>query len=143
MTPSTIFNTLKKLFSSYEAFCSPLCKDMNVNQTAFDIIMFLANNPEYNTAKDITNKRGIKPNLVSFTVEKLVKDGFITRKEVPGDRRKIGLICTDKAQDIIAQGHDIQSRFISSLLKDIDKEDLDVLEHGISKIKNNMENTQA
>ena len=31
----------------------PLCHELKLPQTAFDILMFLANNPEYKTARDI------------------------------------------------------------------------------------------
>ena len=38
--------------------------------------MFLYNNPEYKTARDIVEIRNIKANLVSVNVEKLVQDGM-------------------------------------------------------------------
>ena len=41
-------------------------------QTAFDILMFLANNPEYKTARDIVEIRKIKANLVSVNVDRCV-----------------------------------------------------------------------
>ena len=50
---------------------------MKLPQTAFDILMFLYNNPEYKTARDIVEIRNIKANLVSVNVEKLVQDGYI------------------------------------------------------------------
>ena len=42
-----------KLSAAYSAVCRPLCHELNLPQTAFDILMFLANNPEYTTASDI------------------------------------------------------------------------------------------
>lgn len=43
----------KKLTAAYNAVCKPLCRELNIPQTAFDILMFLANNPDYSTAGDI------------------------------------------------------------------------------------------
>lgn len=63
----------KKLTAAYNAVCKPLCRELNIPQTAFDILMFLANNPDYSTAGDIVNVRKIKANLVSVNVEKLAK----------------------------------------------------------------------
>ena len=32
----------KKLAAAYNAVCKPLCRELNIPQTAFDILMFLA-----------------------------------------------------------------------------------------------------
>ena len=58
-----------KLSAAYSAVCRPLCHELNLPQTAFDILMFLANNPEYTTARDIVEVRKIKANLVSINVD--------------------------------------------------------------------------
>lgn len=68
-------------------------------KVAFDILLFLVNNPEYKTASDIVGYRGIKANLISVNVDKLVRDGYLKKKNVKSDRRKTMLICTDKAQE--------------------------------------------
>ena len=58
-----------KFARAYAAACKPLCRELKLPQTAFDILMFLANNPGYRTAGDIVEVRRIKANLVS------VRDG--------------------------------------------------------------------
>ena len=72
----------------YSAVCKPLCQKLHLPQTAFDILMILANNPNYTTARDIVEVRHIKANLVSVNVDKLVQEGFLERRAVLGDRRK-------------------------------------------------------
>lgn len=94
----------RKISQAYNAMCKPLCKELELSQTAFDILMFLGNNPNYNTAGEIVEIRRIKANLVSVNVERLVREGYLLRKQVEGDRRKTGLICTDKAKPIIERG---------------------------------------
>ena len=42
----------------YESFCTPLCKKYQLNQSDLDLILFIANNPMYNTAKDVCEIRG-------------------------------------------------------------------------------------
>ena len=66
--------------------------------------MFLGNNPECKTARDIVEIRKIKANLVSVNVDKLVKEGYLTRNSIEGDRRKIELQCTEHALPIIEKG---------------------------------------
>lgn len=91
-------------------------------QTAFDILMFLANNPNYNTARDIVEIRGLKANLVSVNVEKLVKEGLLERKPDGNDRRKTVLVCTERAKPITEKGRKLQTDFFESLFSGIDEE---------------------
>ena len=72
---------------AYSALCHSLCRELNLPQTAFDILLFLANNPECDTASDIVELRKIKANLVSVNVNRLVEEGYLYREPVPGDRQ--------------------------------------------------------
>ena len=83
----------RNILQAYSARCKPLCKEIGMPQTAFDILMFLANNPEFDTARDIVETRYIKANLVSVNVESLVREGYLKREKSPGDRRKVRLVC--------------------------------------------------
>lgn len=103
----------RKLALAYGAMCKPLCQTLKLPQTAFDILLFLANNPAYQTAADIVEIRKIKANLVSVNVDKLVRDGYLTRETVEGDRRKTRLCCTERAQPM---GGDCRQTFWSSCL---------------------------
>lgn len=102
-----------RLELAYNAACKPLCQQLGLPQTAFDILLFLANNPECRTAAHIVELRHIKPNLVSVNVEKLVQLGYLTRGTVAGDRRKTLLCCTPAAAPIIEQGRRLQADFVS------------------------------
>ena len=90
--------------------------------------MFLKNNPQYKTAADIVKIRGIKANLVSLHVERLVQEGYLERREVPGDRRKTELICTEKTENVWRQGCEIQRTFIETLFSGISAESRKVFE---------------
>lgn len=113
---------IRKFSQAYSIACRPLCQKLKIPQTAFDILLFLANNPEYQTASDIVEIRGIKANLVSVNVDKLVRDGYLKRQSVKDDRRKILLICTDKAQDVIKEGRKLQENFMNQLFEDTDEQ---------------------
>ncbi len=111
----------QKVALAYGVVCKPLCQELNLPQTAFDILMFLANNPSYKTARDIVEVRHIKANLVSVNVERLVREGYIVRKGIKGDRRKTELVCTDKAQSVIEQGRRLQKDFFEGLFRNTDE----------------------
>lgn len=106
---------------AYNTVCKPLCQELKLPQTAFDILMFLANNPDCKTASDIVEYRHIKANLVSINVDKLVTDGYLERRPVEQDRRKTELVCTAKAQPIIERGRAVQQHFFEGLLNGIDE----------------------
>lgn len=108
-----------KLELAYAAACKPLCQSLGLTQTAFDILMFLANNPDCQTAADIVELRRIKPNLVSINVDKLVQRGYLVRGTVAGDRRKILLQCTPAAMPIIEKGRRMQADFGEMLVRNI------------------------
>jgi len=112
----------RKLTQAYSAVCKPLCRELELPQTAFDILMFLGNNPAYKTAGEIVELRHIKANLVSVHVDRLVRDGYLTRQPAAGDRRKTELLCTEKAQDIITRGRQVQEAFSERLLNGLSED---------------------
>jgi len=118
MNPSMEF--AQKFGVAYNTKCKPLCQELKLPQTALDILLFLANNPEYNTASDIVDVRKLKANLVSVNVDKLVKEGYLRRESVKGDRRKTRLLCTEKAQPVIERGRAVQNAFLDQLLSGTD-----------------------
>lgn len=120
MNPSLDF--AQKLSQAYSSACKPLCVSLGLPQTAFDILLFLANNPRYTTARDITEVRKIKANLVSVNVSRLVEDGYLTRNAVTGDRRKVQLLLTEKAQPVVQQGQALQQRFFADLFSGMDED---------------------
>lgn len=124
---------------AYSAVCKPLCQELKIPQTAFDILLFLANNPDYKTASDIVEVRKIKANLVSVNVDRLVQEGYLTRKTVAGDRRKTQLTCTEKAKPIIARGQALQSEFAEKLLGNIDEPTRDAFFRAIDMINQNLD----
>ena len=128
----------RKLALAYTAVCKPLCQTLKLPQTAFDILLFLANNPAYQTAADIVEIRKIKANLVSVNVDKLVRDGYLTREAVPGDRRKTRLLCTEKAQPIILQGRQLQTAFLQRLFAHTDQQMQDAFLKTISIMDKNL-----
>ena len=128
-----------KIQLAYSEHCKPLCKEIHMPQTAFDILMFLANNPEYKTARDIVEIRNIKANLVSVNVDKLVKEGYLTRNSIEGDRRKIELQCTEQALPIIEKGRKLQQEFETALLKNTNENDRNGFFRTLEIIEENLE----
>lgn len=128
-----------KMAHAYSVMCKPLCQEMKLPQTAFDILMFLSNNPQYKTARDIVEVRKIKANLVSINVDKLVKEGYLERREVAGDRRKTELVCTSQADSIIEKGRLVQKDFKDTLFNNMDDSMKEILFKGMEIMEDNLD----
>ena len=131
----------KKIMAAYKAAQKKVCKAWNVPEVSLDILLFLANNPEYTTARDIVEVRSIKANLVSQHVDRLVREGYLCRKEVQGDRRKRDLSLTEKAMPIIEAGRRMQTDFFETLFHGISEEEkraffetMDIMSRNMDKI---------
>ena len=98
--------------------------------------MFFANNPEYDTARDIVKTRYIKANLVSVNVDSLVREGYLKREKSPGDRRKVRLVCTEKARPVVERGRQLQDHFMDELFQNVDGR----LKDDFFRVLNMMEN---
>ena len=131
----------KKFMAAYKAAQKKVCKAWNVPEVSLDILLFLANNPEYTTARDIVEVRSIKANLVSQHVDRMVREGYLCRKEVQGDRRKRDLSLTEKAVPIIEAGRRMQTDFFETLFYGVSEgekraffETMDTMSRNMDKI---------
>lgn len=129
----------RSYIEAYEHYCKPLCSELGMPQMAFDILLFLANNPEFCTAKDISRLRGFKENILSVNINKLVNEGFLERLSVEGDRRKVRLICTKKAQPIIERGRKAHESFHMLIREGLTEEEIEACEHCLEVVGKNAE----
>ena len=105
-----------KMAHAYSVMCKPLCQKMKLPQTAFDILMFLSNNPQYKTARDIVEVRKIKANLVSINV-----------------------VCTSQADSIIEKGRLVQKGFKDTLFNNMDDSMKEILFKGMEIMEDNLD----
>lgn len=125
LTASQLSAYSRRFADAYAAALRPLAVRLGMPQSAVDILLFLANNPGQDTARDICACRHLKPGVVSLQVENLVQEGYLERQSVPGDRRKCRLVCTQKAAAVIAQGRALQEGFFARMAQGLSQADLD------------------
>ena len=97
-------------------------QEIKITTDSFDILMFLGNNPQYQTARDIVKIRNIKANLISINVEKLVKEGYLEEKRLKVIEEN-KLIITEKAHPVIKEGQQLQQGFVDQLFDNTTQED--------------------
>ena len=139
LTAAKLHVHAKRFMDAYSAAMQPLSREFAIPQTAAEILLFLANNPENRTAKDICTMRQLKPGIVSLHVDTLVTLGFLERKSVPGDRRKTALVLTEKAAPVIEQGRRLQKSFADRLTEGLRAEDLAHFRRCVAAFERNIE----
>lgn len=130
---------LNKYGRAYVTYCKSICREYDINQTEFDILMFFGNNPEYDCAKDIVDVRKIKANLVSINVDKLVNDGYLERKLMIDDRRKYRLVLTKQGKALVKKGKEVQDSFFELLFDSVSAKDRSAFNKVLELIDNNLE----
>ena len=73
------------------------------------------------------------------TFDRLVKEGYLERRSVEGDRRKTELICTQKAQPVIGKGQKLQADFKAQMFFGMDADVQRQLEEITEKIEQNLD----
>lgn len=126
MRPIEMFTSHRKMYAIVTEHIAPLCRKYGINQTCFDVLMFFANNPEYNTARDVCCVRGIKSGLASVAIETLIDRGFLSSREDEKDRRIKRLEVTSAATELVAEGRTVQRTIIELVISGIPQEELDV-----------------
>ena len=134
MELSRILTISLKGANVYGRFCQPVCKRYGINQMGFNAIMFLANNPGFNTARDLCRMRGIKSGIVSVAVENLIEAGYLTRRIDAEDRRIQRLEVTEKAAGLVQAGRAAQKEFKDALLSRLSNNEIEIFTQIIEKL---------
>lgn len=129
MNANNSITVFRSCIEAYEYYCKPLCNELRMPQMAVDILLFLANHPDSCTAKDISKCRGFKENILSVNINKLVNEGFLERLSVEGDRRKVRLVCTKKAQPIIERAQKAYESFHMLICEGLTEADIEACRH--------------
>lgn len=122
MSPLELLTAGSQVRSVYEGFCRPVCRQWGLSQTELDVLLFLANNPEADTARDVCRLRKIKKALVSVTVDKLASAGLLEKRRDPADRRIWRLALTPAALPAAEAGKRAQQAFFSAVCRDLTQE---------------------
>lgn len=87
----------------------------DLSMREMDVILFLANNPGHDTARDVTELRGLSKSQVSAAVDLLAERGLLDRLPDRADRRVVHLALTERGLALGRQGRQIQSACLEAL----------------------------
>ena len=88
-----------------------------------DILLFLANNSQFDLATDIVRVRKMQKSHVSLAVNGLCEKGYLRKEGDTADRKKVHLKLEPAAAECVCYGQKCQKEFGESLFCGISDED--------------------
>lgn len=99
----------------YAEYRKRIMQNFSLSAAETDILMFLANNPEFDTAAQVSKIRKIPKSQVSLSVNSLYEKELIKRIYKDNNKKTIHLKITEKATPVIVYGRKIQEEFSKQL----------------------------
>lgn len=122
----------------YKNEVAAVCEKYGLTYMEFTVLMFLANNPQYDTATQIVRYRHLAKSHVSISIRSLQERGLILGEHKGGNHRTIHLSVADKAKDIIADGRAAQSKFCEIIFAGFSKEEVEMLQQFTEQVNRNI-----
>ncbi len=129
----------KTITSYYELLSGKVCDKYELTQMEYDILMFLHNNPQNNTAAEIVKIRKSTKSHVSTSLKNLENKKLIERKQSEENKKHVEIFLLDKAELIVEEGINAQKQFAQNVLSGLTEEEKDMCIRVFDKICNNAE----
>lgn len=125
--------------SLYNRLMLPVCEAYGLTPAEVTVLLFLANNPEHDTATEIVAHRRLSKSYVSASVRTLREKGLLEGTFRGRDRRSVHLRLCEAAAPAVAAGQAAQQKYFSILLDGMSAEDRGLFERYIGTVKENAE----
>jgi MarR family transcriptional regulator for hemolysin len=123
----------------HEKIVMRVAKPLGFTRNEADILLFLSNNENFNTAMDIVRYRYISKALVSKSIAGLVSKGYLTAQEDPEDRRYVRLFITPQAKEAASALLASQREFMSILIGTVSPDESVVIQRVIKNGANKLD----
>ena len=138
MTANEMWTHVLSIENFYAKYRKLIMNEFALSAAETDVLMFLANNPDFDTASHISKIRKIPKSQVSLAVNSLCEKGLLIGVYTEGNKKSIHLSPTDKAQPIIDYGKTVQKEFICALFNGFSDEDIAEFKRLYTKISDNI-----
>lgn len=122
----------------YEKMFQSTASEIQLTQNEIDVLLFLHNNKQLDTAKDIADYRSLSKSMISKSVDSLIKRRYLSYKTDESDKRSIHLKLEPAANLDIQKLLKIQSNYFRILSNDITMEESQVLNRILDKLYKNI-----
>lgn len=127
----------KTITCYYEVLTKSVCDKYHLTQMEYDILMFLYNNPQYNTAADIVKVRKSTKSHVSTSLTCLENKGLIKKIQSNENKKHIEIFLLNAADEIIHDGVNVQKQFIKNMFQGLTDKERVMCREVFMKICNN------
>lgn len=107
----------------YDRQFLPLLERTGLSIREIHVLLFLANHPGQDTARDVAELRGLAKSQVSQAVEVLTNLGYLRRQADGEDRRIIHLAITEKGEPLAREAQAVQAACGRRLLAGLSEEE--------------------
>ena len=133
----SIWDDMAAMRSLYSAQLDAVGRECGLARVELDILLFLANNPQFDTATDIVERRCISKAHVSQSVKSLEQRGYLERRYAGDNRRTIHLHLLEGAQAAVDAGRQAHARCLAALLDGFSAAECEQLRSYLSRISDN------
>lgn len=123
---------------SYQLQFKNLAKKYTLSMIEIHILLFLKNNPDKNSAKEIVKLRGLAKSNVSNALEKLRSRNLLAIEIDATNRRQQHIRLLPDSKPIVNALHKKQQEFIDSLKEGFNEEELDQMEQYLMRWHQNI-----
>lgn len=92
-------------------------EECGLTRAEINVLVFLANNPELNNAKDIVKYRSMAKSHVNQALDSLQNKGYVKVEASVSDHRFKKIVLLEKSQEAVHGGRKAQKGFLSGLKK--------------------------
>ncbi len=101
MKTTEYLNCMRCIVKLHESMLKVVCRRYDLSNTQAAVISFLCNNPDKNTAAQISQLRMLSKGNISTAVDGLVEKGLMERQTDTYDRRSLRLCLLPAAEPIV------------------------------------------
>lgn len=138
LVPATRLLQFSHQFHKYfEYRFAPLLEETGFSMREFHVLLFFVNNPAFDTARDVTEYRGLAKSQVSQAVELLCGRGLLERRPDSTDRRVIHLLLTESGQALATRASALQAECYARLTDGFSPQELTLFHDLLSRVLDN------
>lgn len=113
---------------AYDQSMEPVCARHDITRMELDVLLFLANNPGFDTASELVTERGLTKSHVSKAVSSLTERGLLIREYRGGNRKTAHLTLTRASDGIVSEGQAAQRQLQSALLNGFSADEIALMD---------------
>ena len=133
VSSTQLLRVIQQFRRYYDRHFSELLSRTGLSMREMHVVLFLANHPAHDTARDVTELRGLAKSQVSAAVDLLAARELLRRQPDKADRRVIHLALTD-AGAALARGGKLQSTCLDALFAGLTQSEAERFQELLEKV---------